>query len=89
MIPAVLAMLACFTGGWILQGQLAGRSDPYQQARTFEDVLVRVRDFHVDSLPESELYLRAARGLLQELHDPYAALAAGQGPAASSGADHG
>lgn len=40
----------CFTGAWILQGQLAGRSDPYQQARLFEDVLVHVRDFHVDSL---------------------------------------
>jgi carboxyl-terminal processing protease len=78
MIPAVLAMLACFTGGWILQGQLADRSDPYQQARMFEDVLVHVRDFHVDSLPESELYLRATRGLLKELHDPYAALLQGK-----------
>jgi hypothetical protein len=78
MTPAVLAMLACFTGGWILQGQLAGRSDPYQHARMFEDVVVHVRDFYVDSLPESELYLRATRGLLKELHDPYAALLQGK-----------
>jgi hypothetical protein len=71
-------MLACFSGGWILQGRLAGHSDPYQQARMFEDVLVHVRDFQVDSLPESELYLRATRGLLKELHDPYAALLQGK-----------
>lgn len=78
LIPALLAMVACFTGGWILQGRLAGRSDPYQQARLFEDVLVHVRDYHVDSLPESELYLRATRGLLKELHDPYAAVLQGK-----------
>jgi carboxyl-terminal processing protease len=78
MVAAVLTMVACFTGGWILQGQLAGRNDLYRQARIFEDVLVHVRDFHVDSLPESELYLRATRGLLQELHDPYAALLQGK-----------
>jgi carboxyl-terminal processing protease len=77
-IPAGLAMVMCFTGGWILQGQLAGRSDPYKQARLFEDVLVHVRDFHVDSLAESELYLRATRGLLKELQDPYAALLQGK-----------
>jgi carboxyl-terminal processing protease len=77
-IVAVLAMLACFSGGWILQGRLAGHSDPYQQARMFEDVLVHVRDFQVDSLPESELYLRATRGLLKELNDPYAALLQGK-----------
>ncbi len=77
-VPAVLAMVACFTGGWILQGRLAGRSDPYQQARIFEEVLLHVRDFHVDSLTESELYVRATRGLLKELHDPYAALLEGK-----------
>jgi carboxyl-terminal processing protease len=77
-IAVTLAMVACFTGGWILQGQLAGRNDPYRQARIFEDVLVHVRDFQVDSLPESELYLRATRGMLKELHDPYAALLQGK-----------
>jgi carboxyl-terminal processing protease len=78
MIPAVLTIVACFTGAWILQGRLAGRSDPYQQARMFEDVLVHVRDFHVDSVSESELYLKAARGLLNQLHDPYATLLQGK-----------
>jgi carboxyl-terminal processing protease len=77
-VPAVLAMVACFTSGWILQGRLAGRSDPYQQARIFEEVLLHLRDFHVDSLTESELYVRATRGLLKELHDPYAALLEGK-----------
>jgi hypothetical protein len=78
MTPAVLAMLACFTGGWILQGQLAARSDPYQAD---PDVRGRARScsrLPCHSLPESELYLRTTRGLLKELHDPYAALLQGK-----------
>ena len=45
-------MLACFSGGWILQGRLAGHSDPYQQARLFEDVLVHIVPVSVIELDE-------------------------------------
>jgi carboxyl-terminal processing protease len=74
----VLALLACFTGGWFLQRQLGVSADVYQQARLFEQVLAHVRDYHVDSLPEDELYRRAIDGMLQQLHDPYAALLTGK-----------
>ena len=37
-----------------------------------------MRDYHVDSLPESELYHRAIDGMLDQLHDPYAALLVGK-----------
>ena len=57
---------------------LAIGADVYQQARLFEEVLAHVRDYHVDSLPESELYQRATEGMLKELHDPYAALLTGK-----------
>ena len=76
MAPLILALVACFCGGWLLQRKLA--SDVYEQARLFQDVLAHVRDYHVDSLPESELYLRATQGMLKELHDPYAALLIGK-----------
>jgi carboxyl-terminal processing protease len=52
--------------------------DVSQQARLFEQVLAHVRDYHVDSLPEDQLYRRAIDGMLAELHDPYAALLVGQ-----------
>ncbi|MGH7497526.1 MAG: S41 family peptidase [Gemmatimonadales bacterium] len=78
MVPLTLALVACFSGGWLLQRELAVGTDVYQQARLFEDVLAHVRDYHVDSLPEAELYLRATQGMLQELHDPYATLLTGK-----------
>jgi carboxyl-terminal processing protease len=77
-VSAVLAMLVCFSSGWLLQRRLGAGTDVYQQARLFETVLARVRDYHVDSLPEAELYRRATDGMLKELQDPYAALLVGK-----------
>jgi carboxyl-terminal processing protease len=77
-IPALMALVVCFTGGWFLQSRLAVGDEVYQQARLFEQVFEHVRDYQVDSLPESELYHRAIDGFLEQLHDPYAALLAGK-----------
>ena len=77
-IPAVLAFVACATGGWFLQREYALGADVYRQARLFEGVLGLVRDYQVDSVPESELYRRATVGMLKELRDPYAALLTGK-----------
>ena len=87
VLPAA-AMIACFTGGWLLQREVAAQGDVYQQARLFETVMAHVRDYHVDSLGEPELYRRAADGLLAKLHDPYAALLSGQDLREARGADH-
>jgi len=76
--PGLLALIACFTSGWFLQRRLGVSEDVYQQARLFEVVLAHVRDYHVDSLPEDELYRRAIDGMLGQLHDPYAALLVGK-----------
>jgi carboxyl-terminal processing protease len=78
MVPALVALVACFSGGWFLQRRLGVGEDVYQQARLFEQVLAHIRDYHVDSLPESELYHRAIDGMLGQLHDPYAALLVGK-----------
>ena len=77
VLPAV-AMVTCFTGGWLLQRQVAAGGDVYREARLLETVLAHVRDYHVDSIGESELYRRAADGLLAGLGDPYAALLSGR-----------
>jgi carboxyl-terminal processing protease len=71
-------MVICFTSGWLLQRQVAAEGDMYQQARLFETVMTHVRDYHVDSIAESDLYRRATEGLLANLHDPYAALLTGK-----------
>jgi carboxyl-terminal processing protease len=77
VLPAA-AMVTCFTSGWLLQREVAAAGDVYQQARLFETVMAHVRDYHVDSVAESELYRRAADGLLANLRDPYAALLSGK-----------
>jgi carboxyl-terminal processing protease len=77
-VPAVLALLVCFTSGWFLQSRLWPAGEVYRQARLFETVMAHVRDYHVDSLSESELYLQATDGMLKQLNDPYAALLRGR-----------
>lgn len=76
-VLAAVAMVSCFTSGWLLQRQLAAGGDVYQQARLLENVLAHVRDFHVDSIAEPELYRKATDGMLAQLRDPYAALLVG------------
>jgi carboxyl-terminal processing protease len=77
-ILAPAALVSCFTSGWFLQRQVAAGGDVYQQARLFENVLALVRDYHVDSIAEPELYRKATDGMLAGLRDPYAALLVGK-----------
>jgi carboxyl-terminal processing protease len=77
-VLAAVAMMTCFTSGWLLQRRLAPHGDVYQEARLFETVLAHVRDYHVDSVGETALYRKATDGLLGQLKDPYAVLLVGQ-----------
>jgi len=43
-------------------------------ARLFDQVLSLVSDRFVDTVPSADLYEKAARGLVREINDPYAAL---------------
>ncbi|MBW8773201.1 MAG: PDZ domain-containing protein, partial [Gemmatimonadetes bacterium] len=75
--PSLLfvALLSFFLGGWLLG---RGVVDPAARgARRFDDVMARVRDAYVDSLPSGELYDRATTGLIRSLDDPYTALLEG------------
>lgn len=64
------AVLLPFVAGAFLVESPQQRSGP----RMFDQVLSLVSDRFVDSVGSSELYERAARGLVRELQDPYAAL---------------
>ena len=87
-IPLVLALVACFSGGWLLQRRLGVGTDPGEQARLFENVLAHVRDYHVDSLPEAELYQRAIDGMLKAAARSLRRAARRQGLRAPPGAHH-
>ncbi len=70
-VIGLVAVLSFLTGGWLLQRDGGG---VYRQARLFDDVLSHVDRFYVDSIGEAELYQKATRGLLEQLHDPYSVL---------------
>ncbi|HVX88183.1 MAG TPA: S41 family peptidase [Gemmatimonadales bacterium] len=71
----LVAVLSFFLGGWLLGRGIA--NDTQRGARLFDDVMARVSDAYVDSLPPAELYERAAKGLVRSLDDPYTALLQG------------
>lgn len=65
----VLLVVPALAGGWVLR-DLA----PIGGARLFTSVLQRVQANALDSIPEDSAYEAAARGLLMQIHDPYADL---------------
>jgi carboxyl-terminal processing protease len=76
-VIGVVAVISFLSGGWLLQRGVASGGNVYQQARLFDDVLGHVSAYYVDSIGEGQLYDQAARGLLEELKDPYSVLLTG------------
>jgi carboxyl-terminal processing protease len=76
-VIGVVAVLSFLSGGWLLQRGVASGGNVYQQARLFDDVLGHVSAYYVDSIGESQLYDQAARGMLEQLKDPYSVLLTG------------
>ena len=71
-VIAVAALAgALATGGWLLQRGMQHGSGSYVGARLFDDVLSRVANQYVDSIPMGELYTRAATGMVDGLGDPH------------------
>jgi carboxyl-terminal processing protease len=65
---------ALVTGGWLLQRGLSGGAGlTFGRARLFDDVLTHVERDFVDSIPASQLYIKAATGMVRGLNDPYSA----------------
>lgn len=76
-VIGVVAVISFLSGGWLLQRGVASGGNVYQQARLFDDVLGHVNAYFVDSIGESQLYDQAARGMLEQLKDPYSVLLTG------------
>ena len=71
----LVAIVSFLLGGWLVgRGTTASG---YQGARLFDEVMSRVSDAYVDSIPQGELYQRATTGVLNSLGDPYTALLTG------------
>jgi carboxyl-terminal processing protease len=71
----ILAAVGVSAVGWVLlRARVPVTEAPSPPTALFEQVMSHVRRFGVDSLPESELYQRAANGLLGELDDEYATI---------------
>ncbi|MEP7066521.1 MAG: S41 family peptidase [Gemmatimonadota bacterium] len=69
---AVTALaFALVLGGWLLQRGLHRGSGSFERARMFEQVRARVANDFVDSIPQEDLFRKAAAGLVRELHDPH------------------
>jgi carboxyl-terminal processing protease len=68
-VLAALVLVPLSTGAFLIE-----RSTTRDSARMFDQVLSLVSDRFVDTVPSADLYEKAARGLVREINDPYAAL---------------
>lgn len=75
--PWVLALVLLLAGlaaaGTLLRRAVEPEA-PLRPTRLFDQVFTHIKRFGVDSLAESEIYRRAANGLLGQLEDEYATL---------------
>jgi carboxyl-terminal processing protease len=72
LIAGAILGAGLVSGGIFIQGggTPVEAADP-GSPRLFDEVLARVRNDYIDSIPENELYRRAALGLAREIDDPY------------------
>jgi carboxyl-terminal processing protease len=74
VVAGAILFTALISGGWLLQRGFSEQGpSEYQRARLFEQVLTRISQQYVDSLAGSELYRRAATGVINQLNDPHTA----------------
>ena len=66
---ALVLLIPMVAGGFLLQDAPV-RATP----RLFDQVLSIVANRYVDSLPGSDMFEKAAKGLVRELNDPYSEL---------------
>src|SRR5918999_4001554 len=71
LVSSVL-VTALVSGGWLMQLGLGPRTPHvYNRARLLDQVMDHVSRNYVERIPEADLYAKATRGVLRELHDPY------------------
>ena len=71
-VIAVAALtLALVLGGWLLQRGLRRGNGSVERAQMFDQVRVHVAKDFVDSIPNGDIFRKAAEGMVRELHDPH------------------
>ncbi len=75
-IISAVVLVSFASGGFLLE-RSATPGDPTFEESLFEKVRSHVSHYYVDSLSDSELYRKAADGMLVELKDPYSELLTG------------
>ena len=73
-VPAVIAVLAVASGGWLLQSDVAPGANLYLQTRMLEEVVNRIERHFVDEIDVEDLYDAALESVVQSLNDPNSAL---------------
>jgi carboxyl-terminal processing protease len=73
LFAGVVLSCALVSGGWLVTRGLSGvsRQPSGNNARMFDQVFKRISRDYVDTLSDSVLFVRAAEGLVGELHDPH------------------
>jgi carboxyl-terminal processing protease len=66
--------ISFLSGAWLTRAKPSAEGSIYQQARLFENVVGAIHRHYIDSMPEGDLYQRAANALVTSLNDPYAEL---------------
>lgn len=73
-VPAVIAVLAVASGGWLLQSDVGPGANLYLQTRMLEEVVNRIERHFVDEIDVEDLYDAALESVVQSLNDPNSAL---------------
>ncbi|HVX39574.1 MAG TPA: S41 family peptidase [Gemmatimonadaceae bacterium] len=72
VFAGALLSSALVSGGWFVErGLTAGSPSSADGARLFDQVFDYVSKLYVDTLSDSTLYVDAAQGVVDELHDPH------------------
>ena len=70
LVPALIALLAVASGGWLLQRGVERRDNIYLKARIFDEIVERIREEYVGDVEVEELYEAAITGVVDRLEDP-------------------
>lgn len=72
--PALVALVAFVSGGWLLQQGVQEEQRTAERAAIFQEILQHVSERYVDETSTSELYDMAIDGLLEKIGDPHTSL---------------
>jgi carboxyl-terminal processing protease len=70
-VAVTVLALVLVLGGWLLQRGLRRGDTSFERSRMFDEVRAHVSSDFVDSIPDADIFRKAAEGMVKELHDPH------------------